>query len=562
LQVRITLPFAGLLLLGAFAASWSQTTSPKATQPGNEACASCHQEIAKSYSTTVMAKASGPTNDTVITGEFTHKPSGVRYSVFKKDGRVWMSYDRPENPKAGDKGFHGQKELLYFIGSGVKGRTYLFSVDGFLFEAPINWYSQEGKWNMTPAFTEARESPMNLPAYESCMNCHTSGLQGPVAGTDSKFDGAPFAHDGITCERCHGVGDGHLRDGKGAIVNPAKLPAERRDAICMECHFEGTVAVEQPGKHLSDFQPCELLSDYEHYFLLSGNRPEKPEALSQFEALSLSTCKRKSGETMWCGSCHDPHKEPSASEKAAYYRGKCLSCHGMGGQAEAWVAQHHPEKPDCTACHMPQLPTKDVAHTETTDHRIMRYPNVPPLPRLEVRGPVGAPLVAFPASAALLSTTRDFALAWEALALHGVEGGPRAAENFLQKAVQERPEDPAVLSALAFVDQLQKKDDEAQELYQRALKADPLNNEAATNLGMIQARLGYLRQAAELWQGAFSRVPNRSAIGMNLAIAFCSAGQKDEARKYVNKVLEFNPDYGKAKSLLENMNKEPAECKP
>jgi tetratricopeptide (TPR) repeat protein len=515
-----------------------------------------------------MAKASGPAADAVITGEFTHKASGVHYSVFKKDGRAWMSYDRPENSKTGDQGFHGQKELQYFIGSGVKGRTYLFSVsdngnkDTFWFEAPINWYSQEARWNMTPAYMEAHESPMNLPTYVSCLNCHTSGLQGPVAGTDSKFEGAPFAHDGITCERCHGVGEGHLREGKGAIVNPAKLPAEQRDSICMECHFEGTVAVEQPGKHLSDFQPGERLSDYEHYFLLSGNMPEKPEALSQYEALSLSECKRKSGDKMWCGSCHDPHKEPAAPEKAAFYRGKCLACHGEGEQGKIFAVQHHPDKPDCTTCHMPQLPTKDVAHTETTDHRILRYPNVPLLPRLEVRGPVGAPLVAFPASDAALSSTRDFALAWEALAVRGVEGGPRAAVEFLQKAVKERPDDPAVLSALAYVDQLQKKEDEAQELYQRALKADPLNNESATNLGMIEARAGYLRQAAELWQAAFARVPNRSAIGMNLAIAFCSAGQKEEARKYVLRVIEFNPDYGRAKSLLANMSKEPAECKP
>jgi predicted Zn-dependent protease len=79
---------------------------------------------------------------------------------------------------------------------------------------------------------------------------------------------------------------------------------------------------------------------------------------------------------------------------------------------------------------------------------------------------------------------------------------------------------------------------------------------------MLEARAGYLRQAAELWQAAFARVPNRSAIGMNLAIAFCSAGQKEEARKYVLRVIEFNPDYGRAKSLLANMSKEPAECKP
>jgi tetratricopeptide (TPR) repeat protein len=514
--------------------------------PGNEACASCHAEIYNSYSKTVMAHASGPAADGLITGEFLHKPSGVRYRVYTQDGRVWMSYER-----ASEKTFRGQRELLYFIGSGVKGRTYLFSTDGFLFEAPINWYSQESKWNMTPAYTEAQTIPMNLPAYPSCLNCHTSGMQAPAPGTDSKFSGKPFAHDGITCERCHGSGNGHI-EGKGAIVNPAKLTSERRDAICMECHFEGTAAVEQPGKHLYEFRPGERLSDYEHYFLLPGNQPQTAQALSQFEALSLSACKRQSGDRMWCGSCHDPHAEPSASEKAAYYRGKCLKCHG-----EAFATRHHADKPDCTSCHMPALPSKDVAHTEGTDHRILSYPTAHVLPRLKLRG---VPLVAFPESDAGLATTRDFALAWQTLAQHGVDGAGQRAVEYLQKAVKERPDDPDLLSALAFLEQENGRQNEARESYERALKANPLNNEAATNLGMLEARAGNLRRAVELWQGAFARAPYRSAIGTNLALAFCAAGQRDDARKYVDRVLEFDPDYSKAKSLLKKMDA--GQCGP
>jgi tetratricopeptide (TPR) repeat protein len=562
--MRTRILLAGLLVSAVVAVNTSslisastQTTSAKSVSqggdipPGNEACASCHAEIYKSYSKTVMATASGPAMDGVITGEFTHKPSGVHYRVYKQDGRVWMSYERES-----EKGFRGQRELLYFIGSGVKGRTYLFSVEGFLFEAPINWYAQEGKWNMTPAYTEAREIPMNLPAFPSCLNCHTSGMRAPIAGTDSKFSGEPFAHGGITCERCHGTGDGHL-NGKGPIVNPAKLPAARRDAICMECHFEGTVAVEQPGKHLYEFQPGERLSDYEHYFLLSGNQPETVHALSQFEALSLSACKRKSGDAMWCGSCHDPHKEPTAADKVAYFRGKCLACHG-----QAFAAKHHTDKLDCTACHMPELPSKDVAHVETTDHRILRYPNAAPLPRLQVRGTEGAPLVSFPESDASLATTRDFALAWETLALRGADGAERRAEEYLQKAVKDLPNDPVILSALGYVEQENKNDKEAQELYEAALKIDPLANEAATNLGMLEARAGNLRGAVKLWQGAFARAPERSAIGMNLAMAFCAAGQKENAQRYVERVLEFNPDYSKAKSLLAHLNGNPVQCRP
>jgi Tfp pilus assembly protein PilF len=49
---------------------------------------------------------------------------------------------------------------------------------------------------------------------------------------------------------------------------------------------------------------------------------------------------------------------------------------------------------------------------------------------------------------------------------------------------------------------------------------------------------------------------------MNLAMTFCAAGQKDDARQYVKRVLEFNPDYGKAKQLLAHLNSDPVQCKP
>jgi len=98
---------------------------------GSEACAGCHSEIYKSYSKTVMANASGVARDGLMTGDFVHKPSGVRYRVYEQDEHAWMSYERDS-----ESGFRGQRELLYFIGSGVKGRTYLFSVDEFFSRPP------------------------------------------------------------------------------------------------------------------------------------------------------------------------------------------------------------------------------------------------------------------------------------------------------------------------------------------------------------------------------------------------------------------------------------------
>jgi predicted CXXCH cytochrome family protein len=513
---------------------------------GNEACSSCHSEIYKSYRSTVMARASGPAPDGFVPGEFDHRVSRVHFRVFQRDGRVWMSYNRP-----GD--LAGEREFIYFIGSGKKGRTYLFSDEGYLFEAPINWYTQENRWNMTPAYTEAREIPMSLPAFSSCLNCHTSRMQPSIAGTPNKFTGKPFLHDGITCERCHGSGNEHV-NGKGAIVNPAKLPAERRDAICMECHFEGTVAIEQPGKRVHQFQPGDKLSDYVHYFLLKDNQPQPAEALSQFEALSLSVCKRESGDRMWCGSCHDPHIEPKPEEKAAYFRNKCLQCHG-----DAFAAKHHPGKPDCVGCHMPALPSKDVAHTQSTDHRILKRAStislndaLPRPPRLE----------SFPKAADSLVTNRDRGLAWEMLADRGVGTAAAEGERYLRAALKEVPDDPTLLSTFAFVEQQHGKTTEAQDLYRRALKLEPDDTTASTNLGILEARSGNLQHAIQLWQEEFLRVPYRSEIGMDLAIAFCTAGQKKEARHYLERVLQFNPDSASARRLLANLNSDPVKCSP
>jgi tetratricopeptide (TPR) repeat protein len=535
------------LLIALLTLARNQQPKPDSSMRGNEACASCHAEISKSYAKTSMAQASGPALEGVIAGEFKDKVSGVDYRIFQRGGRAWMSYERDGAPDV-----RGERELLYFIGSGRKGRTYLFSVDGYLFEAPINWYAQEERWNMTPAYIEAPEIPMNLPSFASCLNCHTSSLQPHISGTRNRYTGAPFLHDGITCERCHGAPNGHV-SAKDPIVNPAKLPAERRDGICMECHFEGIAAIPQPGKHVEQFQPGEKLSDYLHYFVMAGNQAQNAEALSQFEALSLSVCKRQSGDKLWCGSCHDPHMQPNAEEKVAYYRSKCLNCHG-----EAFAQKHHANKPDCMQCHMPALPSKDVAHTQSTDHRILKEPQR----EQPVKTADTSNLGPFPQSAAPLVTDRDLALAWEQLARRGIPGASQKAEASLRKALTELPDDPSLLSAMGFEQQQRGHEEDAKSLYERTLKVRPTSNTAATNLGIMDAQHGDVRPAVELWQAAFQRVPYRSEIGMDLAMVFCAAGQKDEARRYVQRVLEFNPDYGKARQLLVNLGRDPAKCSP
>lgn len=544
-----------LLLTTAWSAFAQQSTTASvnhvASGPngyaGNESCAPCHAKIYKSYMKTAMAQASGPANADLIVGSFHHSASNVNFRVYADEGEARLSFERP-----GDSLVHGERKLLYFIGSGRRGRTYLFSVDGFVFESPINWYAQKRVWDMAPAYQSAREIPMTLPALPACLSCHTSNMTAPMPGTENKYSFPLFTHAGITCERCHGPGSEHASS-RGQIVNPVKLLAARRDDICMQCHLEGNVAIEQPGKHLYEFQPGDSLSDYTHYFVFADDGSRSLRALSQSEALTQSLCKRKSGDAMSCVSCHDPHSSPTAEETISYYRSKCLACHGS-----SFGTKHYANKPDCRLCHMPAVTSEDVDHTQATDHRILR---LPPMPVPNPNPPAQPRLVRFP-PVSETDDTRDLALAWASLADGGMSSAVPEAESQLRKAIVEKPDDPALLAALGFIEQKRGKLAKARIDYEHALELDPTATEAATDLGVIEAQQGHVGRAVSLWKQAFERVPGKSAIGMNLARVFCSSAQFDQARAYTLRVLQFNPDMIEAKALMRSLNGDPPKCAP
>jgi predicted CXXCH cytochrome family protein len=511
---------------------------------GNQPCASCHSDIYNSYMSTAMARASGTATQGFMAGDFMHAASGAHYRVYEDKGEAWLSFERTAEPQV-----RGTRKLEYFIGSGKRGRTYLFSDDGFVFESPVNWYSQKHVWDMAPAYQKSRTIPLNLAAVPACLNCHTSNSQAPIAGTENKYAAPLFAHAGITCERCHGLGASHVTS-KGPIVNPKKLSAEQRDAICMQCHLEGNAAIEQPGHHLGDFQPGQNLSDSVHYFVLETGSGDSFRALSQTEALAHSLCKRKSGDAMSCTSCHDPHSSPSAAKRVTYYRAKCLTCHGG-----AFAAKHHVENPDCTQCHMPRTSTADVMHTQATDHSIPRVPHMP----LQNLTAAETHLYRFPASETP-DSNRDLALAWITLAQAGMSSAGPEVEQYLRKALADYPDDQSLLTAMAFLEQRRGNVDQARQLYEHALRVDPKLTDAATNLGVLEFKAGHADKAISLWQDAFVRAPGRSAIGMNLVRVLCAGSQFEKARTNVSRVLEFNPDLPLALQLQKSLNANPPSC--
>jgi Flp pilus assembly protein TadD len=237
---------------------------------------------------------------------------------------------------------------------------------------------------------------------------------------------------------------------------------------------------------------------------------------------------------------------------------------------------------------MPRTTTSNIAHTQATDHRILKLPMMP-LQSLQTGAQ--AQLVRFPPlpgktpsassdasaakaanssaasspSAAIATTTasdaRDLALAWEAIAQEGHSSAAIEAERYINQAVVEHPDDPVLLDSLAFIAQRRGDAEKARALYEHALQADPKLIDAAANLGVIEARAGHLDRAVTLWQDAFNRAPGRSAIGMNLAHIACDAGQFDKARAYISRVLQFNPDSPSAKNFAKALATDTPTCK-
>jgi predicted CXXCH cytochrome family protein len=508
----------------------------------SSACAKCHASIVASYAQTAMAKASGPAIEGLITGEFDQRKSGIVYRVYEADGAVWLSFASRRDPEV-----RGKRLLKYYIGSGHRGRTYLFATDGFWFEAPVNWYGQKKTWDMAPAYQDAVEAPLNLPLAASCLACHTTGMSAPAPGTENRYASPPFQHAGVGCERCHGDGAAHAQ-GSGSIVNPAKLAPDRRDAVCMQCHVEGNAAIQQAGKHLYDFRPGDDLSDYVRYFVKASAPGETLRAASQFEALAQSACKRKAGDQMSCMSCHDPHMTPAAEERVAYYREKCLACHG-----EKFASHHHPKEPDCIGCHMPPVASSDVAHTQATDHRILSNPDAGPSPWSMPVAPVSG-LVEFPARPKSPPPLRDLALAWVALKKKGIAGSSRQVDDLLPKALKQSPDDVDLLSAYGYELHQKGQTVQARELYEHALRVDPDAVDVQTNLAVIEASSGDTASAVALLKKAFQRRPWQDSIGMNLALTLCQGEHYDEARDVILRVLQFDPDSGGAKELLRRVN--------
>ena len=508
---------------------------------GNEACAACHTEIYRKYSASSMANSSGKAG----AGEFRESferalvrdAAGSSYAVSATSGEYRLKFSRDES------GVEGLRLLGWFVGSGRVARSYVSSLDGFLYQAPVSYYSLTGTWALSPGYQQHDSIHLTRAVGKGCLQCHASRLQ-PVAGTANRFGSPPFLQPGVGCERCHGPGRDHLermKRGKGPIgvVNPAKLDALRRDSVCAQCHLTGAARISRAHTQAELYRPGGRLSDYASYFVWRSPASPVTGANSHFEKLRLAACKLASGDRMWCGSCHDPHGEPSPAQRAAFYRARCEKCHSAHpctGEADARARAQN----DCISCHMPKNPVRDTEHAVFTDHTIPRRSSPRPA------GPdADRTLEPFWKGAG----DRDLGLAYAMVA--GEDPAlRRRAFDLLRRAEAADPDDAAVLTQLAQLYDRSGAEPEAIALSQRVLRLDPAEISVAVNLGTWYVRQGRAREAMRLWADALSRNPALTGVSMNLAVAQFQTHDPAAAEATLRKALEYDPDHEKARALL------------
>jgi tetratricopeptide (TPR) repeat protein len=265
---------------------------------------------------------------------------------------------------------------------------------------------------------------------------------------------------------------------------------------------------------------------------------------SHVENLAQSGCKQSAGDRLWCGSCHDPHGPPAATERVAWFRSKCLACHAADA-CRTTAAARRARGNDCSACHMPRNPVTDAEHVVYTDHSIPRRPGVRGAP------PKGdAPLVLFSGGD---PAPRDLALAYAILAQQdpGNAAYRARALDLLRKVITP---DSEVMVSLADLyrgsDPLQ-----AIALYQRAIEDDPAQLTAPVNLGAIRMERGEYAEAIRLWQDALSKNPGLVLVRGNLALALMRTGNPAAAQAVLEQAVEFNPLFGLPGQLLDQIRR-------
>ncbi|MFN5371965.1 MAG: tetratricopeptide repeat protein, partial [Bacteroidia bacterium] len=370
---------------------------------GKQVCLSCHAGAHNSYLETGMGHSFGLATKLKSAGRFEGKTTiydatlDLYYQPYFSEDTLCIKEFR----LSGKDTIHKRIQAIqYIIGSGHHTNSHLFASNGYVFQAPLTYYTQKGIWDLPPGFENGFNSRFTRQIGLECMACHNA-QPAFAEGSENKFLKIP---EGIDCERCHGPGSIHVREKQAgnfidtskyidySIVNPGKLSVDLQFDVCQRCHLQGN-AVLKEGKSFLDFKPGMKLSDVIDVYLprYEGDESEFIMA-SHADRLKQSACFKvmadKHGDSkslrpyknaMTCVTCHNPHVSVRKQGDEPF-NSKCSSCHAA---QKVSACSETPSKIDaagnnCVSCHMPVSGSIDIPHVTVHDHYIRPNPKMNP----------------------------------------------------------------------------------------------------------------------------------------------------------------------------------------
>jgi tetratricopeptide (TPR) repeat protein len=555
-----------LLLLAAGCARKQPEPRAEATYVDSKTCAACHASHAASFHQTGMGRSfyrATPENMAHFTdgAAFYHKASDRYYQMLRRGDRFFQRrYQKGAN---GEETNVVEEAVDYVMGSGNHARTYIHRTEqNRLMQLPVTWYPEKsGTFAMSPGYDRADHFDFRRKIGYDCFFCHNA-YPAIAAGRDAA-DADPVypaqLPEGIDCQRCHGPGSAHVDAAQHnrpvveiqkAIVNPARLSADRQLEICMQCHLETTsfvlpASIQRYERGTFSFRPGEPLADFMLHFdhAQGTGHDDKFEIVSAAYRLRQSKCFQASAGKLVCTTCHNPH------QAAAQYNATCQECH-------AAIADGHPSGPDCISCHMAKRRTDDVVHAVMTDHRILRRlparDLLATLPeRHDSEGAYRGEVVLYYPPSLPAGADRDLYLAVAQVAQKSnLEAGIPKLQTAIRTHLPRRPEFSMALAQALLATGRR---DEAVAIYRSALQSDPRLVPALRALGEALEKGGDAAGAIAQLGQARAIAPGDPATLHELGLAYRQLGRNSEALAALQEAVRLDPELPEIRNSLGNM---------